>query len=112
MKKDKYQRARGGKSRMLNIHCANCNAWILKYQKDGIGALMRCYLNRIFAPANLEALQHNEAIKEPKDFPNLACPNCGTVIGTPMRHIDNRLAFRLIKGAYAKKIVKGGNHGT
>ena len=46
MKKDKYLRVRGGTARMLDIHCAKCGAWILKYQKDGVGQLLRCYLNR------------------------------------------------------------------
>lgn len=107
MKKDKYLRARGSIARMLDIHCATCGAWILKYQKDGIGHLLRCYLNRIFAPPELEALQSNSAIQEPKDMPKLTCPQCKTLIGTPMRHFDNRLAFRLMKGTYAKKRSKG-----
>lgn len=92
---------------MLNIHCAACGAWILKYQKDGVGHLLRCYLNRIFAPPELVALRYNPAVKEPKDASNLTCPKCNTVIGTPMRHEDGRLAFRLIKGRYSKKIAKG-----
>ncbi|KKR19947.1 MAG: hypothetical protein UT51_C0012G0006 [Candidatus Nomurabacteria bacterium GW2011_GWC2_39_41] len=107
MKKDMYRRARGGMARMFDIYCANCGAWVLKYQKDGIGHLLRCYLNRIFGPPELAALQSNLAIKEPKDMTNLMCPSCSTVIGTPMRHIDGRLAFRLMKGKYSKKIRKG-----
>jgi hypothetical protein len=107
MKKDKYLRARGGSARMLDIHCAKCAAWVLKYQKDGVGQLLRCYLNRIFAPPEFAVLQHNPTIREPKDMPNLVCPNCKTVIGTPMRYEDGRLAYRLMKGTYAKKIVKG-----
>jgi len=92
-KKDKFRRVRGGIARMLNIHCAVCGAWVLKYQKDGIGQLMRCYLNRIFAPPELEQLQRDLNIREPKDMPNLVCSNCQTLIGTPMRHHDQRLAF-------------------
>lgn len=107
MKKDKYLRARGGTARMLDIHCAKCGAWILKYQKDGIGQLLRCYLNRVFAPPELVMLQHNSAIKEPKDAPNLVCLKCNSIIGIPMRHEDGRFAYRLMKGTYTKKIVKG-----
>lgn len=108
MKKDKYSRQRGGKSRMLNIHCAACNTHILRYQKDGPGNLLRCYLNRIYAPPELEQLQHDAAITEPSDMPNLVCPGCNTVVGTPMRHVDDRLAFRLRKGTYTFKAEKGG----
>ena len=108
MKKDKYLRQRGGKARMLNISCTACETFVLRYQKDGPGNLLRCYLNRIFAPPELEDLQRDPTIQKPKDMPNLACPNCHTVIGTPMRHIDDRLAFRLRKGMYAFKAVKGG----
>jgi hypothetical protein len=108
MKRDRYLRARGGTARMLDVHCTRCAAWVLKYQKDGVGHLLRCYLNRVFAPPELVVLQHNPAIREPKDMVNLVCPKCNTVIGTPMRHEDGRLAYRLIKGTYAQKIVKGG----
>lgn len=107
MKKDKYLRARGGTARMLDIHCARCDTWLLRYQKDGVGQLLRCYLNRIFAPQEFAAIQRNPAVKEPKDMPNLPCPNCKTVVGTPMRHVDGRLAFRLVKGTYSKKTAKG-----
>jgi hypothetical protein len=107
MKKDKFRRIRGGSARILNIHCATCSAWVMKYQKDGPGALMRAYLNRIFAPAELEKLQRDPTIKQPADMPNLVCSGCKTLIGTPMRHHDGRLAFRLIKGKYTKKIDKG-----
>lgn len=77
------------------------------YQKDGPGQLLRCYLNRIFAPPALERLQHNPVITEPNSMPNLACPNCKALIGTPMRHFDERLAFRLRKGAYYSKKSQG-----
>lgn len=107
MKKDKYLRARGGWARIFDISCTTCGEWILRYQKDGIGKLLRCYLNRILAPDGRAALQHDPTIQEPKDMQNLVCPKCGTVIGSPMKHIDGRLAFRLIKGKYSKKISKG-----
>ena len=112
MKKDKYLRARGGTARLLDIHCAKCGEWLLRYQKDGVGQLLRCYLNRILIPPELAALQRNPAIVQPKDMPNLVCQKCGTVIGTPMRHEDGRLAFRLMKGTYSKKIAKGGHSWT
>lgn len=102
VRKDQYFRARGGVARMLNIHCAACKAFVLLYQKDGRGQLLRCYLNRIFAPPDLERLQHDPAIKEPSDLDNLTCSNCKTVIGTPFRYADGRLAFRLRKGTYSK----------
>ena len=47
-KNDKFKRARGGYSRMLQISCEKCNAKICKYQKDGPGNLRRMYIDRIF----------------------------------------------------------------
>ena len=107
MKQDKYRRARGGMAKMLDISCATCGAWLMKYQKDGVGNLLRSYLNRIFAPPELKRLQDDPKIQEPKDMPNLVCGSCNTIIGLPMRYDDGRLAFRLIKGTYSKKILKG-----
>ncbi len=108
MKKDKYLRARGGTFKILNIFCAGCGAWVVQYEKDGPGDLLRCYLNRIIAPPELEALQNDPKVSEPKDMANLLCQNCKTLIGTPMRYRDGRLAFMIKKGTFSKKILKGG----
>ncbi len=107
MKKDKYLRARGGKFRTLDISCAKCGTWLLKYQKDGEGHLLRCYLNRIISPTELAVLQDTPTVREPRDMSNLVCQVCKTVVGTPMWHMDGRLAFRLSKGTFSKQIDKG-----
>lgn len=94
---------------MLEIICAIDGTPLLRYQKDGPGDLLRCYLNRIFAPSELEALQNDPNIRDPKDMPNLVCSKCKTLIGTPMRYRpDQRLAFMMRKGAFTKKILKEG----
>ncbi len=102
MKRDKFRSARGGRAVMLDVHCSNCDTKVLWYQKDGSGSLMRCYLNRIFAPPELEKLQKDQDIREPKDMPNLDCPSCKTVIGTPMRYTDGRLGYRLRPNSFYK----------
>ena len=107
IKRDRYLRVRGGKAKIIDIFCAACNTLVLTYQKDGPGQILRCYRNRIFAPPELERLQHDPVITEPTHMPNLICPNCKSVIGTPMRHFDERLAFRLRKGTYYAKTAKG-----
>jgi|SRR3989344_2953915 len=98
MKNDKYRRARGGKAFMIHLIC-KCGTKVLYYQKDGDGRLKRCYLNRIFAPAELEKLQYgNLAISE---ISALRCLKCQVVLGTPIVHHDGRTAFRLRPGFYA-----------
>ena len=104
LKKDKYQRARGGSSQILYIFCACCNNFLLQYQKDGKGSLHRCYLNRIISPDIYSSLQNNPNINEPKDMPNLGCSNCNELIGTPIRYEDKRLAFRLLYGKFRKSL--------
>ena len=106
LKKDGFRKARGGSARLLEIICSNCGKRVLVYQKDGLGFLHRCYLNRIFEPEKYERLQYNPYIKDPKDMPNLICGYCNTVIGTPMRHFDKRLAFHLRPGFFIKKLIK------
>jgi len=101
-KKDKYLRARGGTAHMINVSCAKCGERILFYQKDGPGWLKRCYLNRIVGIEKWEKLQHDEKIKSPEDMPNLVC-SCGNLIGTPMMNRHERLAFRLIRGSFARR---------
>lgn len=106
LKNDQYRKARGGKSKMLEICCARCNSNILTYQKDGDGGLLRCYLNRIFYPEQYEKLQHITTISKPQHMPNLTCVKCNALIGTPMMHLDNRLAFRLHPGTFKKRVLK------
>jgi hypothetical protein len=47
---DKYQKARGGYSRLLKVSCERCNELICVYQKDGPGQLRRMYSDRILQP--------------------------------------------------------------
>jgi hypothetical protein len=93
LKNDKYKKARGGRSRLLEIICANCQAALFKYQKDGPGILKRLYIDRI------------------EDFKNqdqrLTCPKCREHLGNLIIYEkENRPAYRLFAGAVAKKIVK------
>lgn len=88
---------------MVRVHCAACGNEVLYYQKDGDGALKRCYLNRIFAPEAFAQLQHDRSCTEPRDLPPLVCPRCDVVIGKAIRHYDGRLAFRLRPGLFFKK---------
>ncbi|MCL5423541.1 MAG: hypothetical protein M1385_00470 [Candidatus Marsarchaeota archaeon] len=106
MKEDEFRRVRGGRAVMLDVCCSKCDTKVLWYQKDGPGSLLRCYLNRIYAPPELEKLQSDPNIREPKDMPNFACPTCSTVLGTPMRYSDGRLAFRLRPGFVYKRRSK------
>ena len=106
LRRDRYSKARGGKSRFLDIFCSTCNNHIALYQKDGSGALLRMYMDRIFAPAELAILRHQHDNK--KGVPNLQCPHCQTLIGTPMVYeLESRLAFRLARGTFAKKNSDG-----
>lgn len=105
-KNDRYSKARGGNSCFFNIFCSACNSHIALYQKDGPGALLRMYLDRIFAPPALAILQYQSGSK--KDVLNLQCPNCQMLIGVPMIYEpESRLAFRLVHGSFFKKISDG-----
>jgi hypothetical protein len=103
MKNDKYRKARGGKAFMIHLVC-KCDQKVLYYQKDSDGRLKRCYLNRIFAPENLEVLQRKYASTDSME--NLICNHCGETLGIPIVHHDGRIAFRLRKGFYTTKREK------
>lgn len=106
LKRDGYSRRRGGTSEFLNISCVRCNTWVLLYQKDGPGSLLRLYLDRIFEPPRLAELQNT--CSSVSDVPNLFCPSCNTLIGVPMLYEpENRLAFRLIQNAFFKRKSDG-----
>ena len=93
-KNDKYKKARGGYSRLLQISCQKCNSPICVYQKDGSGNLRRMYVDRIINP---------KISIDRKDF---TCPK-GHLLGVKIIYDkEKRLAFRLFVDAVVKKIVK------
>ncbi len=98
--KDKYLNERGGTAKIVKVSCTKCGKLVLLYQKDGVGWLKRCYLNRIISPESYFSLQFNKNLTE-KNLRNLFCI-CGSVIGHPMKHKDGRLAFRLIRGRFKR----------
>lgn len=106
LKNDQYRRARGGHAAFLILACSTCQETLLLYQKDGEGALRRCYLNRIFAPARLALMQDDPDVHTPHDMPSLKCPRCLTIIGQPMRHHEGRLAYRLNEGTFKKTKIR------
>lgn len=75
--------------------------WPLSYCLDD-----NIYLNR-YQKTKAEKLQKDQNILEPKDMPNLNCPSCKTVIGTPIRYTDGRLAYRLRPNSFYKTRSKG-----
>ena len=104
-KSDKYKRARGGYSRLLNISCAKCDTHLFYYQKDGPGMLKRTYLDRIYNSKKYSNLQNDSL----KNVPQLICPHCKTHIGVPFNYAkEDRLAYRLFVGAVSKKIANSG----
>lgn len=105
-KKDKYVSARGGNSHFLDLFCSKCGQYLILYQKDGHGRLFRTYLDRIFEPPEFSLLASR--ISSKTEMPNLKCPKCGALIGTPMIYEpERRLAFRLVHGSFAKKKSNG-----
>jgi phage FluMu protein Com len=105
-KHDRYSSARGGNSHFLELHCAQCDQFISLYQKDGPGRLLRLYLDRVFEPSELSVLQ--VVVSREVDVPDLKCPKCKALLGTPMVYKpERRLAFRLIRGRIAIKGKSG-----
>lgn len=102
-KKDKYKSARGGYSRLLNLHCLICNTIFAEYQKDGPGNLRRLYMDRILAPDEFVGLDK----KSIKNISPIKCQKCGFVIGVPFIYKkENRKAFRVFQDAIIKRIKK------
>ena len=102
-KRDKYKSARGGYSRLLNLHCRKCNTVFAEYQKDGPGNLRRLYMDRIIAPDKFGGLEK----KNIKDISPIRCPKCNFIVGVPYIYKkENRKAFRVFQDALVKHIKK------
>jgi len=104
LKNDSYTKRRGAPS-ILQIYCAPCNEYIISYQKDGPGPLLRCYLDRIHHPEELAARQHEPFNK--KTSPKLTCTKCNTTIGSPIIYEkENRPAYHMRPGFFTIKKLK------
>jgi hypothetical protein len=91
-KKDRYQQARGGTSRILDISCEGCGHHVAFYQKDGPGILKRMYVDR--------------CINEQPNGADLVCAACDRIIGHRIHYKkEDRAAYRLYVGAVKKKII-------
>jgi ribosomal protein S27E len=92
LKNDKFRKARGGYSRVLEISCSYCNTKLFNYQKDGPGIIKRLYVDRIYKDVSGS---------------NLKCQNCGKLLGSlTIYEKENRPAYAIILGTIKKKIVK------
>ncbi len=93
IKNDKYKSARGGHSRILDVSCAKCGTHVTYYQKDGPGALMRMYLDRMIDNAS--------------QTDDLVCTGCMQILAKKyIFEKEQRPAYRMFVGAFTKKIVK------
>lgn len=102
--------ARRGNPKMLKIYCNDCHTYLMHYQKDGPGRLLRCYLDRIHKPEYLQQRQYEDF--DVKTSPNLTCtnPKCKWRIGYPMLYKgygDSRPAYDMVqKRFYFEEIKK------
>lgn len=90
-KNPKCRKIRG--SHKLLISCGHCKTDIAKYQKLGKGGLLRMYTDRII----------KSAVKLPQE---LACPNCGRIIGSKvLLQRENKEFYKMDRGRYNTKRI-------
>ncbi len=90
---DEFKKNRGNYSIILNIHCTTCHCYLISYQKDGPGPLLRCYLDRIHQKFYFQ--QENESMEK-----NLFCPNCNQQVGIYSIYTkENRPSYEMVEGS-------------
>ncbi len=91
--------SRRGEPKMLEISCRRCNDYVMDYQKDGPGRLLRCYLDRIHAPSRLKERQYERF--DVRTSPLLKCAYCKSTIGIPMIYAsEDRPAYRMLQDSF------------
>lgn len=105
-KNDSYGRRRGAPM-MLSISCSGCGNYIMSYQKDGPGPLLRCYLDRIHHPEPIQKRQYE--VFDKNESLRLECEHCNIVIGVPIIYEkENRPAYHMRPTLFAiKKLYQG-----
>lgn len=105
---DRYTEARG-EPKMLEITCRKCKAWVLDYQKDGPGNLLRCYVDRIYHPSALR--EKTFTSQTVQGIPKIRCQDCGTDLATPMIYRrtfpkpEVRPAYRIISDSRIPRVL-------
>lgn len=98
VKVDQFSAARGGTSQFIDVRCRACGTFVLVYQKDGPGPLLRMYLDRIADPEALVSLMKKTTSAE--NIPLLVCEHChGRLAEGMVYEKEDRLAYRVIEGA-------------
>ena len=84
-------------SEVLEIRCSGCGARIARYRKQGTGALLKLYLDRVIEPDEL-------ARRGPaSSLPPLDCPQCHQRLDLAMAGERGRPAYRLIQGTFRRR---------
>lgn len=98
-KNDEYRKARGNRTKLVNLFCRVCKTHIMVYQKDDYpGRLRRLYFDRIFWPTKLANL------KDLSTIPILLCHSCKEDLGTAYIYKkENRMAFKVYQDALYKE---------
>jgi hypothetical protein len=106
---DQFTESRG-EPKMLEISCKKCHTWIMDYQKDGPGNLLRCYVDRIYHPSALrERTFTNQTIKTVSD---LKCSKCHTCLAKPIIYTrihpkkEIRAAYKVCNYGYRNSVVE------
>jgi len=96
----------GKAHKSFDINCGKCGEYLLTYHKYGAGkGILRLYLVNIAAPEELVGLLSLDYDKV-KDVPNLACSECGEVLGVPALSKGGRWVFRMRQGYFHRKLKK------
>lgn len=89
-------------TKIISLYCSQCDASIARYKKQGSGALICLIIDRILEPPSLVKLKR---VTSRLELPPLVCSQCGFLIGVPMIHEGNSLAFRLVRGSFRRKLT-------
>ena len=66
----------------ISLYCRKCSTFLYKYNKEGPGSLIKCYISNIF---------------KDRTRSDLKCPNCEQVFAK-LGTIHNRPVHRIIRG--------------
>ena len=80
------------KSFVIKVLCSKCNSLLYLYNKEGAGALVKCYV---------------DGILKDKTEGDLKCPKCKQEFARLTSKYHNRPAHKIIQG----KVIVKGHHG-